>query len=146
MNNEDVGDVLSGLQGNIVKRIRRILYVYEGRVASDEGPLELTFADENVLLRGGPDGERLTVERSPWVDPFREPLSPENAEFVRESGKWTAFDVSRTQPYTKLVDDRITDVIPIRGRKDKITGAVLMFAGHLVSVQVEADEMRVFFD
>ena len=147
MNNKDVGSFLSGLRGNRVKRVRRVHYVHEGRVAVDEGPVELTFADGAVVLfDGGSDGESLTVKGSRWVDPFPEPLSPENVEFVKESGKWTAFDVTRAQPYEKLIEDRIVNAIPIKGRKDKITGVVLVFSGNSVRIEIQGDETRVFFD
>jgi hypothetical protein len=106
--------------------------------------LELTFDDATaLLLDGGSDGESLTADQEAWIDPFQEPLSEENEKFVRESGKWTAFDVSDRLPYRRFVGSQLRSVQPITQQSGKLVGARLVFDVGMISVRVSADELLV---
>jgi hypothetical protein len=137
-------DVLDSIVGARVERIRRVLCVNpDGTIEGGEGDLELTFADGNVRwFRVGGDGETLNVRDEPWTDPFAAPLSPENAEFVRRSGKWTAFDLTEVPPWSALVGP-ILAVDPVN-RAGKMTGAVLvMETGRRLEIDCDGDEISV---
>jgi hypothetical protein len=63
---------------------------FGGEITSNpaDGAVEIVFADGGVLFCDtGPDGDSLRLEDFAWTDPFAGPLSPENEEFVRTSGK-----------------------------------------------------------
>jgi len=139
-----IRDRLAGLIGKRIASIRRLLYVFAGRVESGAGPLEVTFSDgSTVLFNVGPDGESLRIEDGVFLDPFEEPLSPENAEFVRRSGKFTAFDVSAERPYHALIGRAVLDVQPIVGPLNKITGAAINTDAGTIQVTIGADEVLV---
>jgi hypothetical protein len=115
MKDGEKSKLLSSLQGSVIQRIQRIRYVFKGNVTSDEGPIEISFADGSIVwLDAGPDGEALRIMTAAWIDYFAEPLSIENRKFVEQSGKWTAFDVSAENPYSRFIGERIVQVIPIR--------------------------------
>jgi hypothetical protein len=118
--------------------------VFAGNTASDRGPIELTFSDSSTALFDvGPDGEALRFEEARWRDPFTEPLSSENREFVERSGKWTAFDVSGQPPYAALVGQAVLDVQPILTPGGKITGAAMTTYACTIRVVTGADDVVV---
>jgi hypothetical protein len=144
MRNEDVVEVLSGIQGRKIRAVRRILYSYKGSIDSGEGPIEICFMDgSTVLLDGGSDGESLIVKSQPWVDSFAGSLPEENREFVEESGKWTGIEVSEEPPYAQLVGQRVEDVALIRDTRNKIRGVTIFAGGFSVRVEIEGDEVYV---
>lgn len=131
-------------QGRSIQRIRRIMYVFRGKITAETGPVEFTFRDRNVLLLdAAPDGEALAVKDSVWIDYFTEPLSTENMEFIERSGKWTSFDVSDRAPYSSVIDQIIDEVTAIRTPDNKITGTIIKTASNAMRVEVEADEISV---
>lgn len=144
MTPEAIRDTLAGLIGKRIASIRRLLYVFAGRVRSDIGPIEVSFSDGSTFLFNvGPDGESLRIEEGLWRDPFQEPLSPENREFVARSGKVTAFDVSAKRPYDALIGRTVLDLQPIVGLLDKITGASIITDARTIRVTIGADEVLV---
>jgi hypothetical protein len=139
-----VSETLTGLIGKRIASIRRLLYVFAGKVDSDIGPVELTLSDGSIFLFNvGSDGASLRVDEEGWQDPFEEPLSPENREFVERSGKWTAFDVSSKQPYNALIDRTVVDVQPIMGQLHKIVGAGIITDIGTLRVTIAFDEVLV---
>ncbi|UGT59407.1 hypothetical protein [Nocardia asteroides] len=132
------------LVGKVVTALRRIHYVFEGAVDEQEGAIEFTLADGDVFLfDSGSDGSELRVKRERWVDPFESPLSPENVEYVAEYGKYTAFDVSSSAPYARMIGapiERAEEVLLPDGR---VAGMVLTIGGSVVRFETLADEMRV---
>ncbi len=78
-----------------------------------------------------------------WADPFAEPLSHENAEFVRKAGKWTAFDLGAEPPYQELIGRVVTKVALYRSASDKVIGIQLAIDGYIVRADVEGDELTV---
>lgn len=144
MKADDELELLSGLAGQVNCRIRRILYVFRGEVASCAGPIEFGFTDDSVvLLDAGPDGEAMAVKAAAWTDHFAEPLSRENREFVEKSGKWTAFDVSSQNPYSRFIGERIRQVTLIRTPENKIIGVTLATLRSTLRVEIQGDEVTV---
>ena len=133
------------LAGAVVASIRRLHYVYLDRIDRRKGPIEFAFRDGRVLrLDAGPDGEALAVFTVPWVDPFRSPLSPENAEFVAQSGKWEAFDVSADYPSSDLILSPVTEFVPIRTPRGKLVGVVVVTPAGSLKIETHgADEIWV---
>jgi hypothetical protein len=144
MKDQDILTVLFELPGHFICKVQRILYVLKGEVAAENGPIEITFTGgPTVLLDAAPDGEALAVRPSAWTDPFADPLSVENREFVERSGKWTAFDVSEQVPYSHLIAEQVSEVIPVRTLDNKIKGATIKTAHCAIHVEIEADEVSV---
>jgi hypothetical protein len=79
-----------------------------------------------------------------WEDPFAEPLSDENRDFVEKSGKWTAFDVSAEGAFATFIGDVLDTVEPVLAGSGKVTGIILRTGrGGVVRVGVEADDLFV---
>jgi hypothetical protein len=136
--------VLAEFVGTAIATIERQFYVYGGDVNREKGPVEFTFRDGRTLrLEVGGDGESLKVLTQPWVDPFPSPLSAENAEFVASSGRWTRFDVSATKPYVGLIGGLVIEFVPIVAPAGKLVGVVVATSTGSVSVECDADEVRV---
>jgi hypothetical protein len=132
--------------GDTVSRVSRLRYQLGDDIVSgaNEGAVEIGFGDGTTLhCDAGPDGETIRAEDTPWVDPFAEPLSPENEEYVRTSGKWIKQDVSDEEPFADLIGRRVVDVAPITGTTGKQYGLVLNVSGYLLALYVNADELRV---
>jgi hypothetical protein len=133
---------LTSAVGAAVQCVRRVHYVFNGRPDTDFGPVELTIGERVFLFDNAPDGESLRIIEHAWHDPFREPLSEENREFVERSGKWTAFDVSTLGPWAKLIGEPLADVEPITNEDGKTTGILLRTThGGLIRLGVMADEL-----
>jgi len=137
---------LSSYVGDTVSRVSRLRYQVGDDVVSDEneGAVELTFGHGTTLYcDSGPDGETMRTQDTSWVDPFAGPLSPENEEYVRTSGKWARYDVSDERPFVGMVGRRLSDVAPMTGTTGKLYGLVLNVSGYLLAIYVNADELRV---
>jgi hypothetical protein len=132
--------------GGTVSRVHRLKYEVDGEVVSDpnEGTVEVVFDGGAVLLcESAPDGETVRIGEVLWADPFAGPLSPENEEYVRTSGKWTRHDVSDADPFTALIGRKVVDIAPIAGSTGKLYGLVLNVSGYLLACYANADELRV---
>lgn len=132
--------------GDTVVRVSRLRYEVGDKVASgaDEGSVEITFRSGGTLLcESAADGETVRVADTPWVDPFGGPLSKENEEFVRTSGRWVKYDASDQQPFADLLDRRVVDVAPITGTTGKQYGVVVNVSGYLLGMYANADELHV---
>jgi hypothetical protein len=130
--------------GETVTRVCRLRYQVGDRVTSrDDGSVELVFASGATLLcESGSDGDSLRVRDTAWVDPFAGPLSPENEEFVRTSGKWVRHDVSDEPPFHEMINQKIFDIAPMTGiRKDiRVAGELVR---PLLAFYAIADELHV---
>ncbi|WP_446663586.1 hypothetical protein [Flexivirga sp. B27] len=130
--------------GQRVSAMRRVRYMYQGAVFSEHGILELSFGRRTSLwMDSGHDGEKLRVCRGRWIDPFAEPLSAENREFVRTSGKWTAFDIDAEDDLGQLIGRSLDRVEPMWMFMGKLVGVRLTFGPSTVVVLSEADELHV---
>src|ERR1700724_3618777 len=97
------------LIGKTVSRVLRVLYVFQGVIEEDEGPLELGFQDGSVALFDFDKRSccRVQVTNEEWSDPFASPLSDENVEYIRTHGKWTVFDISDTAPASLVIGRQV---------------------------------------
>jgi hypothetical protein len=137
---EDLGTFVGATSASIA----RLFYVFDGTAREDRGPVEITFTDGRFVgLDVGGDGESLRLDDKPWDDPFLDPLSAENAEFVARSGKWTRFDLSAVEPYAHLIGSWVTDVVPVVHRIEKLTGVVVVTSGGSLEVECDADDVWV---
>lgn len=135
---------LNNVLSSKVSRVRRINYVEPtGHFNPTEGPIEFTF-DRSFTLRleSGADGESLRVSVGEWVDPFAEPLSVENREFIEASGKRAAFDVSELEGYKLLIGQRVEN-FSLMTRMSKIVGVRLVIGPGALIAEVGADELLV---
>lgn len=108
----------------------------------DFGPIELTLGEQVFTFDNEPDGESLRITELAWIDPFAEPLTTENREFVERSGKWTAFDVSADSSWAGLLGEVLSEVEPIMNSAHKLTGVILRTErGGVVRLGVMADEL-----
>jgi hypothetical protein len=137
---------LAEFVGGEIASIARRFYVFEGVAADDRGPVEFVFQDGRFVgLDVGGDGESIRLDEEPWVDPFRRPLSRENAEFVDSSGKWTRFDVSTIEAYAYLIGSRVSQFAPVMGSSGKVIGLGVMTSTGSMRIECDADEVWVTF-
>jgi hypothetical protein len=131
--------------GETIARVCRLRYQIGDRVTSrDDGSVELVFASGAILLcESGSDGDSVRVRDTAWVDPFAGPLSPENEEFVRTSGKWVRHDVSDEPPFAELINRKVFDIAPMTGSTGKTYGLLVNVSGSLLALYANADELHV---
>lgn len=132
--------------GDSVARISRLRYEVGGKVTSDpaDGAVEIAFAGGGVLFCDtGPDGDSLRLQDSAWIDPFTGPLSPENEEFVRTSGKWVRYDVSTEPQFVDLIGRKLFDIAPMVGSTGRLHGLLLDISGFKFLIYANADEVHV---
>jgi hypothetical protein len=142
----EIPAVFADLAGAVIASVRRLHYVYQNKIDRAKGPIEFRFRDGRLLrLDCGPDGEALAIFAQPWVDPFRSPLSSENAEFVARSGKWTQFDVSADSRYSAFIGSAVTEVVPIRSPLGKVVGVDVVTPARYMKIECNADELWVTF-
>jgi hypothetical protein len=128
--------------GTPIRRVRRMHYVFNDQPDTDFGPIELTLGEQPFLFDNEPDGESLRITDAAWIDPFAEPLSAENREFVARSGKWTALDVSTAKAWAGLIGEVLSEVEPIMDSAHKMTGIILRTEhGGVLRLGVMADEL-----
>lgn len=118
---------LERIEGDTISRVRRLRYEFPLGEPGQDGDLELTFEGGTCLLFHSV-GERLVLLAEPWEDPFKGPLSPENEEFIRHSGKWTAYDVGNENEYVGLVGS------VVRRAYESVPGS---------SVDIRTDQMTI---
>jgi hypothetical protein len=132
--------------GDAVARISRLLYEIGGEVTSNpaDGAVEIVFAGGGVLFCDtGPDGDSLQLQDFAWTDPLAEPLSPENEEFVRTSGKWVRHDVSTEPPFADLIGEKLFDIALMVGSTGRLHGLLLDVSGPKFLIYAIADEVHV---
>lgn len=134
--------------GQTIRRTRLMRYIGpDGLVDGEDVFLELHFETNKVVrLASGPNGETLRVDWDEWNDPFAEPLSPENRQFVMESGKWTAFDMSDMSPYSAFMGKRIERVEAVQNKFGTFAGVVLSNSTGRIVFYVDCDEGFITFD
>jgi hypothetical protein len=142
--NTDSLATLAMFVGRKLSRADRIFFVFDSEVERAAGPLELIFDGGDVLLfEVGPDGERLQVSRTPWVDGIESFPTAENLEFAPTHRKWTRFDVSSESGYRDLIDQRIEDIGLVQNPHGKVTGVIIRCGRTTLRVDVEFDELYV---
>jgi len=140
----NASDLLSVLIGRIVVAVRRVFYVHRGEVTYSAGPIEYTFhGGDSLWLDAAGNGYALAAFSGPWQDPFAGPLSPENATFVEQCGKWTAFDVSADESFAPLIGHEITHVELMRDEVGILIGVEIATNTVVVRAEVGRDELLV---
>lgn len=137
-------EVVQTWAGRRITGARRIRYVDPDGSVSSDGPLELSFGDGRVcVLDAGSDGESLLIIDGYWRDPFAVPLSADNHDFIRESGRWSAFDLAREWPWDRLLGVAV-GVRPLENGPDSKLIGVTVWAGPVVvDIHVDSDELVV---
>lgn len=119
------------------------MYVVGGKVTDEDGPLEIQMGKDQVLFDAGSDGEELHVSFQSWQDPFSRPLSPENAEYVKSVGKWTALDVSDRSPFRGLIGSAAGAVQLNCNPFGKVIGLVASYPRGKLILNVGVDNLLV---
>jgi len=132
------------LVGRTISRIRRLHYVYGGETNMMDGPIELTFRDDSVVLCDASADWRLEFYSSAWVDPFEQTLSELDRAYVNRYGKWAAMDVGGTAPYGWLVGGTVVQAVPQFNSLLEMTGLVVRVGDAVLELQVWAGELRAF--
>ncbi|MDT8913752.1 hypothetical protein [Amycolatopsis sp. PS_44_ISF1] len=131
-----LGDTLAG--------VRRIHHALSETVERSVGAVEFRFESGRVLfMDSGPDGESIRMSAEAWVDPFEGAMTPENVEFVKESGKLTAFDTSHQEPFVSLIGTKVVDLAPMMALSNKVIGCVVNIDGVFVAVYTSFDDCYV---
>jgi hypothetical protein len=122
--------------------IRRAVFVSGADVDGATGSLELSFDHGQTLcFHVAGNGESISVEPGPWKTHFPEPLSPENQDFLWESGKWEIIDAGACLwSYRQFVGRRLSGITAIGD-----SGLVLEFGGMFIRIEAVADELHVSF-
>ncbi|MEO8889792.1 MAG: hypothetical protein ABI301_04940 [Jatrophihabitantaceae bacterium] len=136
--------VNGSLVGRRVERVGRVYYVHDGQTSIGDGAVEIGFSDGSVRrYEVAGNGEGLRIEDTPWLDPFAEPLDAVNREYVRDVGKWTAFDVSDEEPYSQICGSTVTAVEEITNERGVIIGVLIGTDLGRLAAKVGADELWV---
>jgi hypothetical protein len=137
--------LLDAVVSSRVVSVQRLRYVHRQTVLSDNGAVQFCFDPAEVRrFDAGADGQRLAVATTRWSDPFSEPLSEENREFVDTSGKCCEFDVTHEDPYEALVGKQLTAYEPIREFQDALSGLILVFEDVSMTLETHGgDELYV---
>jgi hypothetical protein len=138
-------DLLKQLVGRQLVRLSRIFYICSGQVERGTGPIEFEFEGGRIVhLKVGGDGESLVVEDRPWQDPFDDPISQENEEWIAEHGKWARFDVSGWPEFMNYIGRNLTSILPLYAFGGGLCGARLVFDDQVLDFAAVADEAYVF--
>jgi hypothetical protein len=137
---------LKSLLGKRLRAVARILFEHDGRIKSDDGPLELHLDDGTVfLLDGASDGESLRVRTAPWADPFEPPVSAENRLYIKEHGKWSRVEQSSEPKFASLIGKSISSVKILKNEFGREAGVQLSLEGTDLWFIVTGDECYVYW-
>jgi hypothetical protein len=137
-------EVLRSLWGRHLNAARRLVYVVRQQQSSEGGGIEMTFDGAPLLFDVAADGDSLAIRPGPWRDPFEPPLSPENAAFVEEAGKWTAVDIEQDHLVADLLGAEVVTALPLARPDGRTYGATIAFEnGTLIRIEAEWDELTV---
>ena len=124
-----------------VSGLRRVMYVHQHHADESCGPIEVSFEDGyGLVFDAGPDGESLALKSGCWVDPFAGEQSAEDLDFVRRSGKWTAFEVNASESLGRAVGERVLAVKPLL-RNQKVVGCSVVLETLTVTFEARFDEL-----
>jgi hypothetical protein len=123
--------------------VERLRYVHRGETELEGGDVQLWFGEAVVRLGSAGDGEALRIEEEPWEDPFAEPLSAENREYVASHGKWQLVDVSAEPFFADLIGTAVVEIAPLTSSSGKLVGVKLLVGTSEYDIVVEFDEVEV---
>jgi hypothetical protein len=130
------------IDANVV-RIRRSHFTFKGVTENDQGPIELTFDGNKVLLLDTKSDWSIRIDDQPWFDPFSGELSAENAEFVLSHGKWVARDVSDESSYLNIIGHPLLDASPRYNEVGELCAVYLEFPHARIAARSESGELTV---
>lgn len=130
--------------GRRIVRVRRLHYTYQAETNTLDGPIELGFADGSVILCDTAADWTLQFFGAAWNDPFREPLSEGDRQYVARYGKWGGHDVSGQAPYSWLVGETVRQVIPQLNELLELSGLLVRTDNAVLDLQLWAGELRAF--
>ncbi|MCA9918169.1 MAG: hypothetical protein KC445_09460 [Anaerolineales bacterium] len=133
------------LKGKQIKGVHLVLFVHKKGRNWNDSLLQITFEDDSLVLLKGDGNDNLIVQRSAWEDAFEGDLSEEDKTFIQENGKWSLFDVSGSQPYTKILKERIQAAHPIRNQFNRLTGVQLQIGDLYLNFVNVADQSRILW-
>jgi len=147
LNNEVFIGLCKDLIGAKISNFHLIRYVTpDGNLESSDIELELLFEDDLLLrLATAPDGERVTIHNKPWTDPFEEPISNENQQYILEHGKWSLFDVSKQPPFSRIVSKSISNLEGLQNQFGVLSGIEITCEDEVVCFCVDGDEGKLFW-
>ena len=109
-----------------------------------DGAIELTFSDGSVVMCDAAADWTLEFYDKAWVDPFPEPLSESDRDYLDRYGRWSAFDVTDQMPYSRLVGQRVLQTIPHLNDLLEMTGLLIRTDAADLDLQVWGGELRTF--
>ena len=130
--------------GAVISAVRRHHYVFEGTVERTRGAIEFDFTNgRTILLDEAADGQSVRVTSERWVDPFREPLTAMNRDYVARSGKWTVFDVTGEAPYSLVVGQVVEGIDLVRNESSSLSGFIVLTKAVALRIENVGDEIKV---
>lgn len=147
LNNENFKRICIDIINLKVVEIHLIQYVLpSGEIEDDDVELEIVFQKSScLLLSSASDGERVHIRREPWVDPYYEPISDENREFIQESGKWSLFLANDHPSFASVIGKRINNVEKIHNEFGVLAGLAIDFQEKTLCFCVYCDEGKIFW-
>lgn len=131
--------------GKKIKKVHVALFVYKRRRRWDDSPLQITFADDSIILLKGDGNDNLRVTNSAWKDEFQDDLSQEDKDFIQKNGKWSSFDVSETQPFDLLLEKSIQVILPILNQFNTLNGVQFQIGDLYLNFVNIADQSRILW-
>lgn len=139
-------EFLKKIIGKAIIKIERLYYRKKDFIEKDKGAIQFSFNDGTVVyLDVDADSETLLIKKEKWEDPFIEPLSVENKDYVDNFGKWEIFDVSDCHEYRDLINRSVINVSSINDKSGINVGALFDVEGLLVNILTGADFLWVMF-
>ncbi len=148
LNNETFKDLTKDLLNLKVVEIYLVQYVSpNGEADNSDVELEIVYNKDSFFrLSSASDGERVTIHRSPWIDPFTEPVSLENQRYINESGKWRLFVVNDHPLYASIIGKNIKKIQKIINKFGVLAGLAFTFDNKTLCYCVDCDEGKIFWD
>ena len=117
-----------------------------GSIESNDVELEFVF-EKDVLLRmtTASDGERVSISYEPWTDSFKQPISDENQQFIKDHGKWCLFDVSNQPPFSKIIGKSIIAFEGLQNQFGVLSGVAVTCEDMVMCFCVDGDEGKLFW-
>jgi hypothetical protein len=112
-----IWEIVEKAVGRTVRSIHRVWTMLGGEMLSDEGEMQLTFADGSILFfKSSINQQTFDVVESGWIDPFAQPLDDATIEWLEEFGRPELVDVSGEMPYQPFIAQKIERVLPVFSR------------------------------
>ena len=125
--------------GRTARSFSRVLYEYKGSFDNNDGDLIIDFDGTKLWLTSGPPYDSLIVKSGTWTDPFKEPVSPENSEFIATHGKWTLRVCDADLPFRECVGRKFVSVSNLMSMHGCLAGLRMQFEEHPLYFYIGGD-------